>query len=123
MASTQSNISRYLLFAILGGFVAFMIWNNPSVDVDIKAYQTQINILQQRIDSIQSQNNHLQVEADSLNNVLVEYNAKIKTLNRRIYVIKKETEQKLSAIDTFGGSQLQEFFSKRYGGQFKDSID
>ena len=88
MANTQSNISRYLLFAILGGFVAFMIWNNPSVDVDIKAYQTQINILQQRIDSIQSQNKHLQVEADSLNNVLVEYNQKIKTLNRRIYVIK-----------------------------------
>ena len=122
MANTQSNLSRYLLFAILGGFVTYMIWNNPSVDVDIKAYQTQINILQQRIDSIQSQNNHLQVEAVSLNNVLVEYNDKIKTLNRRIYVIKKETEQKLSAIDSFGGSQLQEFFTNRYR-QLEDSID
>lgn len=122
MANTQSNLSRYLLFAILGGFVAYMIWNNPSIDVDIKAYQTQINILQQRIDSIQSQNNHLQVEADSLNNVLVEYNEKIKTLNTRIYVIKKETEQKLSAIDSFGGSQLQEFFTNRYR-QLEDSIE
>ena len=122
MASNQSNISRYLLFAILGGFVAFMIWNNPSIDVDIKAYQTQINILQQRIDSIQSQNNHLQVEADSLNTVLDEYSGKIKILNRRIYVIKKETEQKLSAIDSFGGSQLQEFFTDRYR-QLEDSID
>jgi regulator of replication initiation timing len=122
MASNQSNISRNLLFAILGGFVAYMVWNNPSIDVDIKAYQTQINILEQRIDSIQSYNNHLQLEADSLNTVLVEYNGKIKILNRRIYVIKKETEQKLSAIDSFGGSQLQEFFSDRYR-QLEDSID
>ena len=122
MVKSRFDIRGSLFFAILGGFVAFMIWNNPSVDVDIKSYQTQINLLQQRIDSIQSQNNHLQIEADSLNSVLVQYDNKIKILNRRIYVIKKETEQKLTAIDTFGSSQLQEFFTKRYG-ELKDSID
>ena len=122
MVKSRFDIRGSLFFAILGGFVAFMIWNNPSVDVDIKSYQTQINLLQQRIDSIQSQNKHLQIEADSLNSVLVQYDNKIKILNRRIYVIKKETEQKLTAIDTFGSSQLQEFFTKRYG-ELKDSID
>ena len=122
MGRQQSYTSRYLLCAILGGFVAYMIWNNPSIDVDIKAYQTQINILQSRIDSIQTKNSYLQVEADSLNTELDKFSNKINLLNTKIYVIKKETEQKLNAIDTFGGSQLQEFFSKRYQRQYKDSI-
>lgn len=110
----KSNIRGYLIFAILGGFVAYMIWNNPSVDVDIKKYQTEINLLQLKIDSIQTTNKKLMVEADSINKVILEYDSAIKRLNTKIYVIQKETEKKLDSIDNLGGSQLQEFFTKRY---------
>ena len=122
MDKLKQNIRGYLLFAILGGFVAYMIWNNPSIDVDIQSYKTQINILQQKIDSMQYQNNYLKSEADSLSFKLVEYDEKIKKLNTRIYVIKRETEEKLMAIDTFGSSELQKFFTERYN-QSKDSIN
>ena len=47
---------------------------------------------------------------------------KIKKLNTRIYVIKRETEEKLMAIDTFGSSELQKFFTERYN-QPEDSIN
>ena len=122
MDKLKQNIRGYLLFAILGGFVAYMIWNNPSIDVDIQSYKTQINILQQRIDSMQYQNNFLKTEADSLTFRLGEYDEKIKKLNSRIYVIKRETEKKLMAIETFGSSELQKFFTERYN-QSKDSIN
>ena len=122
MDKLKQNLSGYLLFAILGGFVAYMIWNNPSIDVDIQSYKTQINILQQRIDSMQYQNTYLKTEADSLTFRLEEYDEKIKKLNSRIYVIKRETEKKLMAIDTFGSSELQKFFAERYN-QSKDSIN
>ena len=122
MDKLKQNLSGYLLFAILGGFVAYMIWNNPSIDVDIQSYKTQINILQQRIDSMQYQNTYLKTEADSLTFRLEEYDEKIKKLNSRIYVIKRETEKKLMAIDTFGSSELQKFFTERYS-QSKDSIN
>ena len=122
MDKLKQNLRGYLLFAILGGFVAYMIWNNPSIDVDIQSYKTQINILQQRIDSMQYQNTYLKTEADSLTFRLEEYDEKIKKLNSRIYVIKRETEQKLMAIDTFGSSELQKFFAERYN-QPKDSIN
>ena len=49
MDKPKFDYRGYLFFAILGGFVAYMIWNNPSIDVDIQSYKTQINILQQRI--------------------------------------------------------------------------
>lgn len=118
----KSNIRGYLIFAILGGFVAYMIWNNPSVDVDIKKYQTEINLLQLKIDSIQTTNKKLMVEADSINKVILEYDSAIKRLNTKIYVIQKETEKKLDSIDNLGGSQLQEFFTKRYR-QYENSTN
>ena len=49
MDKLKQNIRGYLLFAILGGFVAYMIWNNPSIDVDIQSYKTQINVWKSRL--------------------------------------------------------------------------
>ena len=116
------GLQGYLLFAILGGFVAWMIWGQPKIDVDVESYELKIQLLEQRIDSIQTQNTELKVEADSLNDRISEYDIKINQLNSRIYVIKKQTEQKLDAVDNFGDDELERFFAERYG-QYKDSIN
>ena len=116
------GLQGYLLFAILGGFVAWMIWGQPKIDVDVESYELKIQLLEQRIDSIQTQNTELKVEADSLNIRISEYDIKINQLNSRIYVIKKQTEQKLDAVDNFGDDELERFFADRYR-QYKDSIN
>ena len=116
------GLQGYLLFAILGGFVAWMIWGQPKIDVDIESYELKIQLLEQRIDSIQNQNVELRLEADSLYTRIDSYDIEIKKLNSRIYVIKKETEQKLDAVDSFGDDELERFFAERYR-QYKDSID
>ena len=116
------GLQGYLLFAILGGFVAWMIWGQPRIDVDVESYELKIQLLEQRIDSIQTQNTELKVEADSLNIRISEYDIKINQLNSRIYVIKKQTEQKLDAVDNFGDDELERFFADRYR-QYKDSIN
>ena len=116
------GLQGYLLFAILGGFVAWMVWGQPKIDVDIESYELKIQLLEQRIDSIKTQNTELKVEADSLNIRISEYDIKINQLNSRIYVIKKQTEQKLDAVDNFGDDELERFFADRYR-QYKDSIN
>ena len=116
------GLQGYLLFAILGGFVAWMFWGQPKINVDVESYELKIQLLEQRIDSIQLQNTELKVEADSLNTRISEYDIKINQLNSRIYVIKKQTEQKLDAVDNFGDDELERFFADRYR-QYKDSIN
>jgi len=116
------GLQGYLLFAILGGFVAWMVWGQPKIEVDVESYELKIQLLEQRIDSIKTQNTELKVEADSLNIRISEYDTKINQLNSRIYVIKKQTEQKLDAVDNFGDDELERFFAERYR-QYKDSID
>ena len=116
------GLQGYLLFAILGGFVAWMIWGQPKISVDVDAYELKIQLLEQRIDSIQTQNDELKLEADSLYVRISDYDIEIKKLNSRIYVIKKQTQQKLNAVDDFGDDELERFFAERYG-QHQDTIN
>lgn len=118
------GLQGYLLFAILGGFVAWMIWGQPKIDVDIESYELKIQLLEQKIDSINIQNNELKLEADSLYIKITSYDQEIKKLNSRIYVIKKQTKQKVDAVDSMFDDELQKFFTDRYRQlNDKDSIN
>lgn len=108
------DLRGYLFFAIIGGFVAWMVWGQPKIDVDIKSYETQINILQQKIDSIQSKNSLLRLEADSLKSRVGQYDSIIANLNKQINDIQQETQKKLDSVDNLGGTELQQFFTDRY---------
>lgn len=118
------GLQGYLLFAILGGFVAWMIWGQPKINVDIESYELKIQLLEQKIDSINIQNNELKLEADSLYVKITSYDQEIKKLNSRIYVIKKQTKQKVDAVDSMFDDELQKFFTDRYRQlNDKDSIN
>lgn len=118
------GLQGYLLFAILGGFVAWMIWGQPKINVDIESYELKIQLLEQKIDSINIQNNELKLEADSLYVKITSYDQEIKKLNSRIYVIKKQTKQKVDAVDSMFDDELQKFFTDRYRQlNNKDSIN
>ncbi|MDB4342920.1 hypothetical protein OAA23_00795 [bacterium] len=85
-------------------------------------YNAKIEALERKVDSLHQKNTALELEADSLELQLTESDIKIKQLNTRIYVIKKETKQQLDAVDLFGDDELEQFFAKRYG-QHTDSIN
>ena len=121
------KLQTYLFWGILGIGVGYVIFGKADIDVDIESYQTEINFLQQKIDSINVYNGELKLEADSLSSKIVEYNSRINKLNRTIIVIKNETQQKIDSVDFFGDDELERFFSERYKsitkGQHSDTID
>ena len=108
------KLHTYLFWGILGIGVGYVIFGKSDIDVDIESYQTEINILQQKIDSINVYNNELKLEADSLSIQIVEYDSRINKLNRTIIVIKNETQQKIDSVDFFGDDELERFFAERY---------
>ncbi len=116
------GLQGYLLFAILGGFVAWMVWGQSKIDVDVKAYQDKIDKLEQKVDSLHTKNSHLEEESDSLVAKITSYTNRINNLNYRINVIKKETKAKLDAVNNYSSDELQQFFTDRYGFD-KDSIN
>jgi len=90
--------------------------------VDVASYESKIEALEKKVDSLHSKNTLLEVEADSLEIKLVESDKRIKKLNSRIYVIKRNTQKQLDAVDLFGDDELEKFFAKRYQQQ-NDSIN
>ena len=71
------KLQTYLFYAILGGFVSYVIFSKDDIQVDVEAYRLEINLLQKKIDSIGVQNTELRYEADSLSTKLVEYDGRI----------------------------------------------
>lgn len=117
------KLSSYLLFAILGGFVAWTIWGRSEINIDVESYEIEIKILQNRVDSIRSQNQILKLQADSLHAEIAEYDQEIDKLNSKIYVIKEETNTKVDAVDRFGDDKLERFFADRYNKNKPDSVN
>ena len=81
-----------------------------------------IKQLEAKVDSLHSKNDKLEFQADSLETKLNQSDKRIKLLNSRIYVIKRQTQEQLDAVDLFGDDELEQFFAKRYERQ-SDSIN
>ena len=115
------KLQSYLMFAILGGFVAWMIFGQEPIEVDVKGYETKISNLEKVVDSTYTLNSKLTARIKTMAINLEESNAKIKQLNGRIWTIKKQTDEKLNSINTYSDDELISFFTERYR-YLKDSI-
>jgi len=111
-----------VLLLCLTSIAIFFILRQENVKVDVDAYEAKIEALQLKVDSLNVQNSSLMKEADSLEIKIGEFDTKIRNLNNSINVIKRETKQRLDAVDTFGDDQLEQFFAERYR-QLQDSIN
>ena len=116
------KILPYILIAIGAVIVYRVIFVKYDIKTNIEGYEAAIQALEQKVDSLHSENNLLEYQADSLEIRLDQSDKKIKQLNSRIYVIKRETQKQLDAVDLFGDDELELFFAKRYR-QHTDSIN
>ena len=116
-----NKLQSYLLFAILGMFIAYMIWGQDKIEVDVKSYENKIKALETTIDSTYTLNFELNNKILELDSNLEESRKKIQQLNGSIYRIKKETDEKLNAINDYSNDELYLFFTERYR-QYNDSI-
>ena len=106
------NRINVILLCLTALAIFYIIDKKPTID--IAKYETQINILQQKITLLETVNDSLELESKELEKAVAAYDVKINNLNRDINVIKKETKQKLDAIDYFGDDMLEQFFAERY---------
>ena len=116
---SKSNIFNIIAILVIFGLLFYIF---KGEEIDTSEYDAKINALEKKVDSLHQKNTFLEKEADSLEFAIEESDKKIKQLNTRIYVIKKETRQQLDAVDLFGDDELEQFFAKRYG-QYSDSIN
>ena len=116
----KSNILNIILIVGIA-LLLYMVFFGEDEDYT-QDYNVEIKALEQKVDSLHQKNTALKFEADSLGLRLESSDKIIKQLNTRIYVIKKETQKQLNAVNSFGNDELEQFFTKRYK-QPNDSIN
>ena len=114
------NRVNVILLCVTTIVIFYIIDKKPTID--IAKYETQINILQQKITLLETVNDSLELESKKLEKAVAAYDVKINNLNRDINVIKKETDEKLNAVNDLTDDELERYFSERYR-QYKDSIN
>ena len=117
----NKDIRTYLFWAILGIFVGYVIFGRGTIKVDVKKYEAQIEALNIVIDSARTKNKELEKEVADFQLVISEDNSKISNLNDKIFIIKKQTDEKINAINSLNNDELYQFFTERYR-QYLDSI-
>ena len=109
----KKDIFNIVLVIVVCALLAYVFLGDDSKEY-IKEYNAKIEALEQKVDSLHSENSTLKENAVEFEGKITEYDEKIKKLNTRIYVIKRQTQQKLDAVDSFGDDELEKFFANRY---------
>lgn len=105
----------YILLAILGIVVWKLLGTTSDLSSSIKGYELEIEALQTVIDSLGNQNTLLESQADSLLQASAQADGRIQLLTENLYETRQKAKKVLSTVESFSDSELEKFFTDRYG--------
>mgnify|MGYP003841324907 CR=1 FL=1 len=80
----------------------------------IDKYNSQINALEQKVDSLHHINNDLTFKIDTLNQQVVKLDKEIYQQDKKIVTLKYKVNEKVNSVDSFNDDELTRFFTERY---------
>lgn len=110
MLQNKQNILILIVLVLVG----YNIFTTNRIKNDIKSYETKINFLQTKIDSAQIVNTYIDTKIDSVKENVVSITRGIHHIDNNISIIKQQTNEKASSVDSFTSNELEQFFTDRY---------
>ena len=118
----MSSKERFLYLAIAFFGVYYLInMYSSNEESYVFEYNSKIEALESKIDSLHNINDGLEYRIDTLNQKILKLDKAIYLQNNRIITLKKQTNEKINAVDSLNDDELTRFFTERYG-QYLDSI-
>ena len=87
----------------------------------VEEYNAKIKALEQKVDSLHSENDELTFKIDTLNIQIGKLDQELDLKDNRINNLRYEISTKVDAVDNFNDDELERFFTERYR-QYLDSI-
>ena len=118
----MSSKERFLYFAIVFLSVFYLVNMYSSNEEEyITEYNSKIEALNYKINSLHNINEDLTSEIDVLITQIVILDQEISEQNIKIVTLKKQTNEKVNNVDSYRDDELKQFFTERYR-QYLDSI-
>ena len=115
----NSNRNQYLILIVILGIVVFNLYNMRQIKTDVEGFNSKIENIGKEIDSVQTMNKELDGLIESLHSELELIDGDIDRVQNNIYTIRRNTNEKVTRVDSLTISELQEFFTKRYDSILK----
>ena len=118
----MSSKERFLYFAIVFFGVYYLVNMYSSNEEEyITEYNSKIEVLNDKINSLHDINENLTSEIDELTTQISVLDQEIIKQDSKIVILKKQTNEKVNNVDSYGDDELEQFFTERYR-QYLDSI-
>ena len=118
----MSSKERFLYFAIVFFGVYYLVNMYSSNEEEyINEYNSKIEALESKINSLHNINEELTLEIDTLNNQITKLDQEISKQDTKIVTLKRKTNEKVNNVDLYRYDELDRFFTERYRQHF-DSI-
>jgi peptidoglycan hydrolase CwlO-like protein len=118
LSSKERNIVIIAALILVAWLVYIFSYKQPDY---IDDHNNKIEILDLEVDSLHKVNKGLTLKIDSLNNQINNLDRQIGLKDNRIKTLKKITNEKVNAVDSFNNDELERFFTERYR-HYSDSI-
>jgi predicted RNase H-like nuclease (RuvC/YqgF family) len=118
----MSSKERFLYLAaicILFVGLAYLLFSGSEKYVG--EYETKIETLGKKVDSLDIVNDGLTLKIDTLNQEVIKLDQEIDLKDNKINNLRYEIKNKVDAVDSFTDDELERFFTERYRQHF-DSI-
>lgn len=99
---------------IIATLLVYNIFINNKIKTDFEKYENAIENVQDKIDSIAVLNKTLDDRISSLHTELVTIEKDILKVQSNIDILKRKTDEKTNAVDSFTILELKNFFTERY---------
>lgn len=106
-----------ILLVIIAIMAGYSIFQGSKIRTDVAGYNAKIDSIQNEIDSVQMVNQKLTEQILVVDKQIDNIDGDITTVTKNITIIKKQTDEKIDSVNNFNFSDLEKFFTDRYGNQ------
>ena len=110
----------YIALAFFGTYYLINMYSSNEEEY-INEYNSKIEALESKINSLHNINEELTLEIDTLTNQILVLDQEISKQDSKIVILKKQTDEKVNNVDSYRDDELEQFFTERYR-QYLDSI-
>lgn len=104
-----------ILLVIVAILAAYSIFQGSKIRTDVAGYNAKIDSIQNEIDSVQMLNEKLTEQILVVDKQIDNIDGDITTVTKNITIIKKQTDEKIDSVNNYNFSDLEKFFTDRYG--------